>query len=442
MSGPASRMPTRSRLASLSEHGAFCWATGIEDTFVVEAWPGSGRSLDEYELTRHYECWRADLARVACLGVRAVRYGIPWHRAHLGPGRFDWRFADETLGFLLDQGIEPIVDLVHYGTPPWLRRSFLDPDYPRHVAEYAGALAERFRGRLHWFTPMNEPRIAAWYAGKIGWWPPGARGWSGFARVLIAACRGVRETCAALRAVDPELVMFHVDATDLYETTDPALAPEALRRQSLVFLALDLLTGRVDESHPLRSFLLAHVGEDEVDEFRVKPLELDLLGINLYPMFSRKRLARRAGRLRVRQIAAGPEILTRLASLYHERYACPLMVSETAALGSHARRLRWMRDSVAAVRDARAHGIPLVGYTWWPMFALVAWAYRQSGARELDAHLLQMGLWDLDPRDLGRVHTPLVDAYRELVAQGSRAVGALAAPASGALTPPAPAQAG
>src|SRR5262249_19143968 len=141
--------------------------------------------------------------------------------------------------------------------------------------------------------------------------------------------------------------------------------------------------------------------------------------------------------LRVRQIAAGPEILTRLAALYHGRYGCPLMVSETAALGTHARRLRWLRDSVAAVRETRAQGIPLVGYTWGPLFALVALAYRQSGARELAAHLLQMGLWDLDPRDLGRVHTPLVDAYRELVAQGSRAVGALAAPASGALAPPA-----
>jgi hypothetical protein len=249
--------------------------------------------------------------------------------------------------------------------------------------------------------------------------------------VLVAACRGVRETCAALRAVDPELVMLHVDATDLYESADPALAPETLRRQGIVFLALDLLSGRVDESHLLRGFLQGHgVGEDELDEFRVRPTPIEVLGINLYPMFSRKRLARRAGRLRVRQIAAGPEILTRLASLYHERYACPLMVSETAALGSHARRLRWLRDSVAAVRETRAQGIPLVGYTWWPLFALVAWAYRQSGARELEAHLLQMGLWDLDPQDLGRVHTPLVDAYRELVAQGSRAVGALAAPSA------------
>jgi beta-glucosidase/6-phospho-beta-glucosidase/beta-galactosidase len=400
----------------------FCWAVGIEDTFVAQPWPGTGRSLDEYALTRHYECWREDLERVAWLGVSAVRYGVPWHRVHPAPGRFDFGFADDTLGWLLERGITPIVDLVHYGTPLWLEGAFLHPDYPRHVAEYACALAERFRGRLRWITPMNEPRIAAWYAGKLGWWPPNERGWGGFLRVLLAACRGIHATETALRELDPELRMLHVDATDLYESDDPALAPDCARRQELVFLALDLLTGRVDAEHPLHGWLSQHgVREAELAEFREKPLVPDVVGINLYPMFSRKRVSRAHGRLRVRMLRAGPEILVRLASLYHRRYGRPIFVSETAALGSHAQRLAWLRASVDAVRRARASGIPVVGYTWWPLFALVAWAYRQSAARDLGDHLLQMGLWDLDPADLRRVHTPVADAYRSLASAGAAA---------------------
>jgi hypothetical protein len=273
---------------------------------------------------------------------------------------------------------------------------------------------------------MNEPRIAAWYAGRLGWWPPNARGWDGFVAVLLAACRGIRATESALRAVDPEIELLHVDATDLYEAPDPALAADALRRQQIVFLALDLLTGRVDAGHPLHAWLIEQ-GADlrELDAFQVDPLALPRLGINLYPMFSAKRVQRVKGRLRVRSVAAGAEIVSRLAELYHHRYRCPLIVSETAALGPPARRLRWLEASVAAVRETRARGIPLVGYTWWPLFALVAWAYRQSGSRELASHLLQMGLWDLDPHDLSRVHTPVADAYRELVAGGAAAVGPL-----------------
>jgi hypothetical protein len=80
---------------------------------------------------------------------------------------------------------------------------------------------------------------------------------------------------------------------------------------------------------------------------------------------------------------------------------------------------------VAAVRNLRRRGVPVVGYTWWPLFALVAWAYRQ-GSLPAHRYLLQMGLWDLDER-LRRVRTPLVDAYRALVSAGSDAVGRLGA---------------
>ncbi len=61
------------------------------------------------------------------------------------------------------------------------------------------------------------------------------------------------------------------------------------------------------------------------------------------------------------------------------------------------------------------------------MLAIVTWAYRQ-GTLSPAHYLKQLGLWDLDGRpeaDLKRLRTPLVDAYRELVAKGSQAVGKL-----------------
>ena len=125
---------------------------------------------------------------------------------------------------------------------------------------------------------------------------------------------------------------------------------------------------------------------------------------------------------------AGGDLVTRLGRLYHERYGAPLFVSETASLGSVRRRRAWLDASVAATRGLRQEGVPVFGYTWWPLFALVAWAYRQ-GRRPPAAYLLQMGLWDIDAdldAGLARLRTPLVDAYRELVADGSNAVGRLA----------------
>jgi beta-glucosidase/6-phospho-beta-glucosidase/beta-galactosidase len=422
-------VPSRSQLGRLTAPDGFWWATGIEDTFVTAPWPATGRTLDEYELTGHYERWEEDLGLVAELGVKTARYGVPWHRIQPSPDRWDWSFADKALGRLLELGVDPIVDLVHYGLPSWIDGAYLNPRYPEHVAEYARRLAERFRGRLLWYTPLNEPRITAWYCGRLGWWPPFLRGWRGFVTVMLAVCRGIVRTIEALYEVDPEIVPVHVDATDLFETKDPSLEEEARRRQEIVFLALDLVSGRVTKAHELWGWLLEHgASAADLAWFEERAVDLPVIGMNMYPMFTQKRLLRDAGgRLRIKLPYASGDLVDHLGRLYYKRYRAPLMISETASVGSLRRRRAWLDASVAAVRELRQDGVPLVGYTWWPMFALVTWAYRQ-GRRPASAYLAQMGLWDIDPEPsagMRRVRTSLVDSYLRLVAGEVASVGLL-----------------
>lgn len=423
-------LPTATELDRLTAPDAFLWAIGIEDTFITAPHPKTGRSLDEYELTDHYRRWAEDLALMAQLGVPCARYGAPWHRVQPKPEVWDFSFVDATLERMLELKIDPIVDLVHYGLPPWLERAFLNEDYPWRVAEFAARLAERFRGRIRWYTPLNEPRITAWYCGRLGWWPPYGRSWSSFVAVMLSICRGVVETTRALHDVDPDIVPFHVDATDIFESSDPALAEEVERRQRIVFLALDLISGRVDSRHPLWTWLRQNdAPAPALNMFRESPLDLPIIGVNLYPMFTLKRMSRdRFGRLRIRMPYASADLVSKIGEMYFERYRAPIMISETATKGSIKQRQAWLTHSVEAVKSLRAKGVPIVGYTWWPMFALVTWAYRQ-GLRPLHDHLLQMGLWDLDPDPSGRldrIETPLVEAYRRLTFGGAKTVGPLA----------------
>lgn len=424
-------MLRQSQLPHLTAPRTFVWATGIEDTFITAPWPQTGRTLDEYELTGHYDRWREDLALMPEIGVNAARYGIPWHRIQPARGQWNWDFVDRALERLLALHVEPIVDLVHYGLPPWIEGAYLHPDFPRFMAEYAARVAERFRGRIHAYTPLNEPRITAWYCGRLGWWPPFRRGWRGFVAVLQGACRGIVETVHVLRDVDPDILIAHVDATDLHQAADPSLEAEARHRQNLVFLPLDLVSGRVDAAHALSGWLLRHgMSEDDLAWFRERAVDLPLVGINLYPMFTHKVVRRTAaGGVRWRMPYAGGELIEKLGVMYAERYGAPIFISETASVGSVKRRRAWLQDSVAAVRNLRERGIPLVGYTWWPLFALVTWGYRQ-GTHPPAYYLKQMGLWDLDP-DLRRVRTPLVDEFRELAIHGCAAVGELAMPVAG-----------
>src|SRR5919204_4811044 len=114
-----------SNLFDLSPEG-FAWATGIEDTFVAQTERVGERVLDEYAITHHYVYWREDIDRVADLGVRAMRYGIPWYKVEPAPGQFDWEWVDQVLEYAAGKGIAVIADLMHYGTPLWLDNQFLN----------------------------------------------------------------------------------------------------------------------------------------------------------------------------------------------------------------------------------------------------------------------------------------------------------------------------
>src|SRR5262249_23228401 len=147
--------------------------------------------------------------------------------------------------------------------------------------------------------------------------------------------RGIVAVGQALRDVDREVVLVHADATDLFSTPDPALVASVRLRQRLVFLALDLMTGAVGERHPLRRWLLGHgIDAATLEGFRTRPLWPDIVGINLYPMYSRKILSRSARGVRVHMPYASPAITGRLARAYFRRYGRPVMITETASAGS------------------------------------------------------------------------------------------------------------
>lgn len=407
------------------EPDAFLWLTGIEDTFVFDPHLVTGRILDEYELTKHYERWREDLDLMGTLGVPAARYGIPWYRIQPERDRWDWTFADQTLERLLELGIHPVVDLVHYGTPVWMEQGFLHPDFPQYMAEYGARVAERFKGRIRWYTPLNEPRITAHYCGRIGWWPPFKHGWSGMISILTACAKGIVATDRALKNVDPEIVCLHVDAMDAYETRNPEFEARAAFKQSVVFLPTDMVTGRIDDRHELRPWLknqgMRDADVDWLAEHRITP---DVIGLNMYPMFSRREMIRTGGEVKEATRYGDRELVKFLGNAYYERYGRPMLISETASRGTHKRRIEWLHESLAGVRELREKGVPMIGYTWWPMFSLIGWAYRQK-QEPLAKYIVPMGLWDLAGEDLKRVPTPVVDAYREVVAQGSLSVGPL-----------------
>jgi len=147
----------------------FIFATGIENSYpTIQLADGSTKRVDEMEKTCHYNNWQTDFELVSSLGVNYLRYGPPYYKTHLAPGKYDWSFTDATFKKMFDLGITPIVDLCHFGVPDWIG-NFQNPDFPNLFAQYAKAFAERFP-YLQYYTPINEIYITATFSGLYGWW--------------------------------------------------------------------------------------------------------------------------------------------------------------------------------------------------------------------------------------------------------------------------------
>jgi beta-glucosidase len=393
----------------------FTWFTGFECSFIPQI------GCDQYAWTQHDAFWRDDLRRVREeLGLRALRYGIPWHRVELAPGVFEWREMDERLQIMADLGITPIVDLVHFGTPLWVRGSFAHPDVGARIAEWSAAFARRYRELVRCYTIVNEPFMTAKMGGLLGSWPPRLRGEANFLLVLRHLLRGIHEGTQAVRAQRSDAVFVHVEVAGHRAASDPGderLVRWAERENHLRMLSSELLCGRVGEAHPLWEWLLEN-GMDREEIARLgQRATPDVVGLDYYAHVDVEGVV--VGERIVERRASPPAGLGRVARMVWEATGVPVAVTETDCVGSAARRIAWLETTVAAVAQARAEGVPVVGYGWWPAMSHVDW---HAWLRRYSGRVNGVGLYDLRRDEKGtlvRRATPVVKRYAELAVAGA-----------------------
>jgi beta-glucosidase len=415
----------------------FFWAVGIEDTNI--GWPlrGSGEPLDEYASTDHYSQWREDFDRIVQIGATTVRYGLPWYRLNPAPGQWDWTWADDVINYaVVDLGLDLIIDLVHYGTPSWLKGSFTDPAYPAAVGDYAGTVAARYDGLVDKFTPLNEPLITASFTGARAIWPPYDSGDAGWARVIVGVAAGIQSTIKAIKAAQPSATIAHVEATHVWETEDANLIAhrDVLRLRN--FLPTDLILGRVTVDHALYPWLIEMgIDADVLAGFQEPCPAPDLIGVNFYPELSCRELVSIDGNPVGVAYNGWDAGLRQVTEEFWERYGIPVFISETAVEGGPEHLSSWIQAVAATAAAMRAEGVDLRGVTWWPLFDFVDWSWGSGGgvveefytrtdgvispvippppSAGIAAYFRRMGLWTLHEDDglISRVRTPAATTF-------------------------------
>src|SRR5437588_6376303 len=94
----------------------FVFGAGIECSFIPHL------NVDQFQWTQHNRLWREDFKLAKDdLGIHHLRYAFPWHILEAQRGKFDWSYSDERVEEAQKLGINLMLDVMHFGTPMWLK---------------------------------------------------------------------------------------------------------------------------------------------------------------------------------------------------------------------------------------------------------------------------------------------------------------------------------
>ena len=391
----------------------FMFATGIENSYPTILLPnGNVQRVDEMEKCGHYARWQEDFELVQELGIKFLRYGPPLYTSHVGPGRYDWAFADEMYSALQARGITPITDLCHFGVPDWIGSGFDNPDWPRLFAEYAKAFATRFPW-VRFYTPVNEIFVAATFSGQLGWWNERAASDQGFVTALGNLCRANTLAMQAILEVRPDAVFIQSESSEYFHAANPAVMSQANILNEKRFLSLDLTYGRPVNAVMYEYLLDNGMTRDDYHWFLNNQVKANcVLGNDYY--VTNEHMVHEDGNVTGSGEIFGYYVITHQ---YYDRYRLPVMHTETN-LSDAEHSWDWLWKQWMNLFRLRSDGVPIVGFTWYSLTDQVDW---DTALREDAGRVNPVGLADMDRniRRVGWEYKKLIEQWQDILPTGS-----------------------
>ena len=259
--------------------GNFMFATGIECSYPMI----DNRRIrrDEMAECGHYDRWEEDIALVKELGLKVLRYGLPYYSMHKGPGKFDWEFTDLVMAEIKRLEITPVLDLMHFGVPDWIG-DFQNPELPIHFADFADAVAGRYSW-VRFYTPINEIYVTARFSALDGLWNEQLRSDTAYVTAtknLVAASILANHRIAMRR---PDCVIVQSESAEYCHDVRALPSQEIVLRNKLRFAALDLLYAHYPDADVFVYLMDNGLTRDEYNWFmRGEPPGYQVMGNDYY----------------------------------------------------------------------------------------------------------------------------------------------------------------
>ncbi len=382
----------------------FMFATGIECSYPTIQ-NGKVRR-DQLRECGHYDRYKEDIGLVKEMGLKVLRYGLPYYSIHQGPGKYDWEFADLAMAEIKKQGITPILDLMHFGVPDWIG-NFQNPELPVHFADYCAAVAERYPW-VRYYTPVNEIYVTARHSAKDGLWNEQLKDDKAFVTAMkhtvAASIMGTQQL--AKRRND--LIVIQSESAEYIHEVCAVPTAEINLQNELRFLSLDLLYSHAPVADVALYLLDNGMTRDEYKWFMAgQPPGYQVMGNDYYGRNEQVKLP--DGQMFNSMDVLGWYEITKE---YYNRYHKPVMHTETNVFEADDAPM-WLWKQWINLMRMRRDGTPVMGFTWYSLIDQIDW---DSGLAEQNNRVNACGLYDLDrkPRPVAAAYKMLLEEFGQI----------------------------
>ncbi|MDJ0367525.1 family 1 glycosylhydrolase [Hymenobacter sp. H14-R3] len=382
----------------------FMFATGIECSYpTIDQGKTRRDMLAECD---HYNRYKEDLGLVKDMGLKVLRYGLPYYSIQKAPGKYDWEFADLAMAEMQRLGITPILDLMHFGVPDWVG-NFQNPELPVFFAEYCEEVAKRYPW-VRYYTPVNEIYVTAKMSAKDGLWNEQLKSDKGFVTALkhtVAASIMGTQKIAKHR---PDCIIVQSESAEFTHELRAERTPAVQLENLLRFTSLDLLYAHHPEGEVVNYLYDNGMTRKEYDWFMAgEPPGYQVMGNDYYGR--NEKIVLPNGDIQTSIDVLGWATITHD---YYQRYKKPVMHTETNVFEA-SEAPSWLWKQWVHILRLRKEGVPVLGFTWYSLIDQIDW---ETGLAEKKGTVNACGLFDLDrkPRAVAEAYKMLLQEYGQI----------------------------
>lgn len=391
-----------------------CWVQeNVKHSSYVEK---SGACVDHYH---HYE---EDIRLLKKGGGNAYRFSIEWARIEPEKGKWDQKEVEHYKNVLeccRDNGIEPVVTLMHFSSPSWVihEGGWADPRIIDSFSEYAEYITDQLGSYMHYVCTINEANMG-YQLQKIAADVMKSSGKEGSVQVGVQV--NIKNI---LLGMFEEGRAFHCNPMHV----NTFLKPRKAKEEEIVMKAHQKAVSLIHQKHPeLKTGLTLSLFDYQPDDDGRDQAEKlwnddflqylpwikndDFIGIQNYT----RKIVTKDGTIDCSEGSERtqmnyenyPYSIGHVLEHVHESYPGELIVTENGlATDDDNKRCKFMKEAFGSVLNAKQNGVPVNGYFYWSLLDNFEW---QSGFGKT------FGLIQVNRKTMERIPKPSLSVLNDL----------------------------